>query len=290
MSARKLLKRIAPAAIRSYLDRIQARLDTLEDAVNDLQVTRTNLLVTIANLETALDAVIENPKYIASDEAGFNGQSARKEIFRKLLSTIDFQFIVETGTWLGDTTAYMAELSKLPVFSAEVNRRYHSIAKMRLKDIQNVNLRNVDSTVLIKELSKQDGLSNACPFFYLDAHWYRELPLTQEIELIVQQWDRFVIMVDDFKVPGDDGYGYDDYGPGKTLSIEHIGPLLRHYDLTTYFPATRSADETGKKRGCVLLARTGPLTQMLRTISSLRRYDFENHAWIDEHGAPFSNS
>jgi hypothetical protein len=30
-------------------------------------------------------------------------------------------------------------------------------------------------------------------------------------------------MIDDFKVPGDAGYGHDDYGRGKSLSMHDFG-------------------------------------------------------------------
>ena len=74
-------------------------------------------------------------------------------------------------------------------------------------------------------------------------------------------------MIDDFQVPGDAGYGYDDYGAGKILSLPYL-----HVDklpgLKLYWPSARSAEETGFRRGCLVLA-TG--RESARKLERLRR-------------------
>jgi hypothetical protein len=55
-------------------------------------------------------------------------------------------------------------------------------------------------------------------FFYLDAHWSEDLPLADETEFIIRNLNTFTIMIDDFEVPRDSGFAYNDYGPGKHLS------------------------------------------------------------------------
>lgn len=59
-------------------------------------------------------------------------------------------------------------------------------------------------------------------------------------------------MIDDFQVPGDEGYSYDDYGPGKRLCLDYLQPLSQ-FKLTAFFPTLPSREETGGKRGCVVL-------------------------------------
>ena len=90
-----------------------------EGKLGGLGVEVRNLQTTIRDLQAAVDTLIDSPRYIGSDQVGFNGQAVRKEIFSQLLCTCDFQLIVETGTWTGDTTGYMAEASKLPVLSVD---------------------------------------------------------------------------------------------------------------------------------------------------------------------------
>jgi hypothetical protein len=62
-------------------------------------------------------------------------------------------------------------------------------------------------------------------------------------------------MIDDFEVPDDHGFGYDDYGPGKALNAAYIGPLVEAHDLAVFYPSARSQEETGHRRGCAVLCK-----------------------------------
>lgn len=268
MSNNKNLKRFLPAVVRNYLNAVQSRLDRLEL----LDATVKEIQITVSNLETAIDTLIETPRHTPEAGAGFNWQSGRKRIFTELLEACQFQVIVETGTWIGNTTGYMAEVSQLPILSTEVDRRFHSLARMRLADVQNASLFNRDSREFIGELSTRSDLADARIFFYLDAHWYSDLPLREEIDIIARHWKDAMIMVDDFQVPGDEGYGYDDYGDGKALTLDYLRPSIALNDLVPFFPSTPSAEETGLKRGCVVLVKRGPLDETLGRLPSLERY------------------
>jgi len=253
----KIVKHLAPNFIKRRYLGMQQRLDKLEGSVR--------------NLEAVIDALVVQPSYLSGEDVGFNGQRCRKHIFGDIISAISPDAIVETGTWLGNTTGYMAQTAKRPVYSGELNPRFHAVAKKRLADIKNVRLILKDSRAFLHELA-QGELSGKCLFFYLDAHWYEDLPLGEEIDLIASAWRRFVVMIDDFKVPDDDGYAFDDYGNGKTLGLELLGPAMAMHSLAAYFPAARSQEETGARRGCVVLAAQGDLTEKLSVLTSLRQW------------------
>jgi hypothetical protein len=246
---------------------IQERLSAL-DALN-AQVLQ--LQETVSSLETAIDTMLESPTYSSGQNLGFNWQSGRKQIFADLVTVIKFDVVIETGTWIGNTTGYMSEASGLPVISAELTRRFHALARHRLRHLDGITLVNADSRAFIRQLAADEQLKGAFPFIYLDAHWYNDLPLREEIELIAGTWDRFVVMIDDFKVPGDEGYGYDDYGPEKVLSLDYISTPIRQHGLSVFFPAIRSSAETGLRRGCVVLAPEGIAGQVTR-VHSLRPF------------------
>ncbi len=223
----------------------------------------------LSNLETAVQVMLESPAYLPDETVGFNGQCHRKSIFKELLSSYSFEVIVETGTWIGNTTGYMAEVSGLPVWSAELDPRFAAIARIRLRQFDRVTIEQCDSRIFLKRLA-DTNLRQAFPFFYLDAHWNSDLPLHDEIQLIATTWKEFVIMIDDFGVPGDPGYGYDDYGHGKALVPTYIEDTLANLGLTARYPALPSEEETGGRRGCVVLTRNGNLADTLISIKSLR--------------------
>ena len=73
--------------------------------------------------------------------------------------------------------------------------------------------------------------------FYLDAHWEDRLPLREEAELAVGSFSKAVLMIDDFEVPGDPSYAFDDYGPGKRLCLDYL--LSANLPpVSIYFPST----------------------------------------------------
>lgn len=228
----------------------------------------------VSALETAFTIMLENPRYVASDAAGFNGQQHRKRIFRELVEACMFERLVETGTYIGDTTAFIATTTGLPVHTCEANCTFQALARSRLAGIPGIHFHSGDSRQCLRSLlgdpASRDWLQRPL-FFYLDAHWHADLPLVEEIALIASYAKDFVIMIDDFKVEGDPGYGYDNYGRGKSLELSTLRPVIGRFSLVAYFPSLASANESGSRRGSVVLCPAGPVSARLDTLTSLRK-------------------
>jgi hypothetical protein len=197
----------------------------------------------------------------------FNGQPGRRALFDGIIKDCRAVAIVETGTYLGTTTEYLAGAG-LPVFTVEGYRRNFGYSRTRLRRFPNVKVLLGDSRVVLKGLLETElaGRLNETLFFYLDAHWDQDLPLNEEIELIFTHTDQAVVMVDDFEVPGDPGYAYDNYGPGMALNADYIAGSLSRFGLTAYYPALASAQEGGIRRGCVTLAKDQVHGAVLRRV------------------------
>ena len=202
---------------------------------------------------------------------GLNGQKHRKKIFRELVNACAFDAIVETGTFKGDSAGYMAQTADLPVYTTEVNARFSLLARIRLRSVPGVNFFLGDSRKFLQRLPTILNDRSKRLFFYLDAHWYADLPLEGELDIIAKDWEWFVIMIDDFQVPGDEGYGYDSYGEGQTLTFERFAGVFRQHRLVPFFPNLPSRQETGIKRGCAVLAREPEMVEILARIPSLCR-------------------
>ena len=252
-----VLKKILPEFVQRPILNLQKRVEHLE--------------VSVRVLEMAVDAFIVNPKYVPGDDIGFNGQRWRKQIFKDVTSAISFDSLVETGTWLGNTTGYMSQTAGRPVFTCELSPRFHALAKMRLAGMDQIHPSLGDSRKLLRELTRDSRVGENV-FFYLDAHWYDDLPLAEEMDIVAGRWKQFVVMIDDFKVDDDPGYTYDDYGPGKALTLELLAPSIRKHNLSVFFPKARAAEETGNRRGCVVLGSQGEMTRKLLQVPSLRQW------------------
>jgi hypothetical protein len=228
--------------------------------------------------------------YIRSPERGegwgpFNGQTARQALFVEIIAKTRPHAIIETGTFLGTTTELMSQTG-LPVFTIELHPRNYGFARARFWRRRNVKLLQGDSRTGLRRLFDADlhALSGLTVFFYLDAHWNDDLPLAEEIDIIFRRCPLAVVMIDDFEVPSDPGYGYDDYGSGKALVSDYIRPAISAYQLRAYYPSTPSVADYPStpmaaaglaapgwlRRGCVVLAKEACHGSALASIPLLR--------------------
>jgi hypothetical protein len=200
----------------------------------------------------------------------FNGQSARQVLVSELVVNLRPDAIVETGTYLGTTTEFLAQTG-LPVYTIEADQRNYGFARARFWRTQNVTLFYGDSRAALRKLFDWPlrEMVRRTLFFYLDAHWDADLPLAEELEIVFSRCPAAIVMLDDFEVPLDPGYGYDDYGPGKVLTASYIAPVVSKHQLQTFYPTTRSIDESGLRRGCVVLAKESVHGRALSSIPLL---------------------
>jgi hypothetical protein len=223
------------------------------------------------------------PKLRVGCGGPFNGQCARQELFQELIAKTAPAIIIETGTFRGTTTEFMAETG-IPIYSVEGLPRYYGFSRARLWRKGNVHLYLGDSRAVLRYLFA-DRLRSVCErpvFAYLDAHWNADLPLREELEIIFDHCPAAVVMIDDFQVPDDSGYQYDDYGPGKSLSPAYIDPVLSKYCLEAHYPSTPSSKETGVKRGCVVLGSSEIYGKLLCALPLLRQHCTEPHMTTNE--------
>lgn len=184
---------------------------------------------------------------------GFNRQRVRTTILLRILQELPFDAFIETGTNKASTTLLMAAQTKLPIYSCDIDPAQIAAARRKLIGYSSrVDVRCQDSREFLKDVLREGKFQS--PFFYLDAHWY-ELPLVEELELVVSMAPEFAIVIDDFRVPSDESFGYDSYF-GQVLELGLIEEALSRATtkIQVFFPAYPAARETGSKRGFVLLA------------------------------------
>ena len=193
-----------------------------------------------------------------------NGQRWRCLMFAELVHRTAPKAIVETGTYLGTTTEWLAAF-QLPVFTCEAHPENYGFSRARLQATPNVRVLKADSRAFLTQLLG-GPFGDGSNLFYLDAHWNADLPLADELEIIFCRSLDSVVVIDDFEVPGDPGYAFDDYGAGKALTSEYISGMIERFKLRAYYPTKPSTCETGAKRGCVVLAhRTLSDVSLLRS-------------------------
>ncbi len=254
---------------KSFFQKIRALIKNII-SLNGKMEQLDSMAIKLSVLETQFGSNIQGSSFWLKDAITLNGQDKRKEVFAEIISAVKLDGIIETGTNLGFSTGYFAAKTGLPVFSCEIDpMRFNLSQKLLLPYFSTIKLYNNNSVNFLKEFPADP---KSIYFFYLDAHWYDFLPLKQEIEIISSRWEQFVIMVDDFKVEGDSGYGYDDYGSVGTLTLAYIRELVKRLNLAVYFPVFSSSEETGFRRGYIVLSR-GKINASLDKLPSIKGHN-----------------
>jgi hypothetical protein len=200
----------------------------------------------------------------------FNGQSVRIAMFDEMLFTIPFAAVVETGTYTGETTEFFLNRTSVPVHTVELDHDRAQAVAARLSSYPAAHVVCGDSRAFLADLASSASFPRENVFFYLDAHWNEDLPLQDEVSQVVACWRHSAIMIDDFQVPDDSGYGFDSYGAHKTLCLEYLGEQIS--GLPVYFPASPSTEETGHRRGCVVIGTDDVIMLALDRVTMLRRW------------------
>jgi hypothetical protein len=128
--------------------------------------------------------------------------------FNLLVIENNIDLIVETGTYYGDTTEFLAKIfPNKKIITCETNNTFFSLSKLRLNKYKNVKIFNVSSDFLINNLDFDANI-----IFYLDAHWEKYWPIDNELKNI----KKGIIAIDDFFI-NCSNYCYDHYD-GRKLS------------------------------------------------------------------------
>jgi len=130
----------------------------------------------------------------------------KKKLFDK--NNISGGIWVETGTYLGLSTEYLADISKI-VYSIEPSNKYYELSKERLSSKKNVKLFHGTSEDCLGDLLETIDTTNIS--FWLDGHFsagdtfkgLNHSPVLQELDLIKNNLTKFKkinILIDDFRI------------------------------------------------------------------------------------------
>lgn len=204
----------------------------------------------------------------------FNGQKNRARVFAAIDARVPFENYVETGTYLGMTTDFLARTAArrgARVHSCELDGRCFAIARRTAGRHANVDLHHGDSVGFLSRLLPQ--LATSMNFVYLDAHGSGHLPLREELALL-RGCPNTIVMIDDFHVPADPRFGWDKYDDAE-ICLGHIADLVdaRDVHLPSY-PATHEEATwrgTASPRGYCVIAQSAALREVLDGIALLQR-------------------
>ena len=155
----------------------------------------------------------------------FNRDTIVADTIVQLVKDLKIDCIVETGTYAGKTTAFLAEeFPTLSLYTVEIQFETFLIAEKNLKSFANVKQFCGSSEAMFQKLLPT--LSGKRILFYLDAHWEDYWPLLDELyEIAKTHQDSCCIVIDDFKVPNRP-FKYDSY-KNQLLDLQYVNKGLK---------------------------------------------------------------
>jgi hypothetical protein len=189
---------------------------------------------------------------------GFNGQIIRTKFIYHIFTSLNCTSFLETGTYHGGTSLMARELFKVPVYTVEVKAFSILLARVRslLMRSTDVHFYHGDSRDFLRRMLSTSKIGPR-PMIYLDAHWYHDHPLREEIGLVVQRGN-CVVVIDDCRVPWDAGFGYE-ADQRFTIELNNFIDELPPERVVALQPAYPSSVETGGRRGALVLVIDLPL-------------------------------
>lgn len=124
--------------MQSFLNKFRMRFGEINGRLESLERE-------VAELGMFLDLVVADNCYSEAPPTAMNSQIKRQILVKELFSLVDFERIIETGSFIGMTTAFLSHAFGVPVSTCEINERYFHVARTLLRDCKNVVISNSDS-------------------------------------------------------------------------------------------------------------------------------------------------
>lgn len=183
---------------------------------------------------------------------GFNRECIRAYILWRVFQHFRCTAFVETGTGYAKTAGFARRAFKTTVLTCEVNISNYLISRLNLVWASQVLISSLNSPDFLRKVCSQSQIGSN-PMFYLDSHWHEYMPLPDELLIIAECCERGIVVIDDFFIPADPRFGYDQYqGCGLRIDLNIIDTTLtaRREDVLVYLPVyDPSKEPQGGARG-----------------------------------------
>ena len=159
------------------------------------------------------------------------------DVVRRLQEDFKLSAFVETGTYEGDTSLLMSHFFE-SVFTCDIEDHNKPIEFLIRR---NLVFRLLDSRKFLESIKASVAKRT---FFFLDAHWYDDWPICEELAWVFANSEGPVVAIDDFDTKR--GVDFDTF-QGRNLDMDLISPFVPR-DYKVFF-----SGQTFRNRGMVFL-------------------------------------
>lgn len=155
-----------------------------------------------------------------------------------LLNVIDTlcgmsKYFIESGTYRAGSSRYVAENNNnITVYTCDNNLKSYSISKKNTSDLQNIHIYHDTSVNMLNNLTNNIDFEETS-IFWLDAHNNNDHPIHDELNIIINKFKKYYILIDDFKNEYCSTFNYNNYYNKYTIDgIKYLLPKM----VDIYFP------------------------------------------------------
>lgn len=187
---------------------------------------------------------------MAFDQAPFNEDKFVEKEFLLLRDKYKIETVIETGTYEGRTTRWLAEHFN-KIHTVEINEAYHNTALNYLSGLSNISMYLGNSVAALPLILPK---CTDKTILFLDAHWGHYNPLLDELKVIAESKLRPVIIIHDMENPNDKTMGFDVY---PALGIVYNWEWIEESIINIYgqngFDYYYNEEAEGARRGVVYI-------------------------------------
>jgi hypothetical protein len=169
-------------------------------------------------------------------------------LFDDLIAAYKPDGIIECGSFVGDTTTYLAEVySPIAIKSCDVDSFSVSVTRHRTKAFPNVQVNLESSTDLVARVDS----AYTRPLYFLDAHGVANWPLTNELESMTHG----LAVVHDFDIehPRFSFDHYDGISCDAKLLSQVFSPGMPFFTLNAHANSPFPCLQVGRRSGVAVL-------------------------------------
>ena len=162
----------------------------------------------------------------------FHADLYNLSLVHHLIENKDVDMVCELGTYYGGTAYYVGNCLETETHTCEPYKRHHIIASENLSHLPTVTLYRERSL----EFLERAPVPNRTPLFYVDSHGYGfDLEIAKEIESILSKHTSGFILIDDFKIPDQNQFGYE-----QNVEMSTIQSVLTTYNCKTVYMSNQT--------------------------------------------------
>lgn len=172
--------------------------------------------------------------------------------FLTIKNIFNIDTVIETGTFEGGTTSFLSKKFKR-TFSIESNEHNYNVSINNLKNVgSTAKIIFGKSNEVLNDLIINESIDDKTIFF-LDAHWWDNYPLRDELNIIAKNKLKPVIIIHDVLVP-ETKLGYDCMENNIPLDFFYIKDKIELiYDTQYRYWFNDDIYSSGAKRGTIYI-------------------------------------